>query len=207
LLFFPVPSGPQAAIRAWLAGHGGLIEGFARKTLRQWKAAHPGHRAFTVVRHPLWRAFAAFHDRIVSGRLADHRLILIRDYKAVLPDPGQGFATAKAERKAFLAFLRYAGLAVSGQSGQRVDPHLASQTATLQGFAGFHPLDLVIREDRLAQALGFLEAEVGVGHVAPPPQELVSGALAAICDDEVEEAAAAAYSRDYAGFGFGRWRP
>jgi hypothetical protein len=207
LLFFPIRSGPDAGIRRWLAGHGGLIDGFERKTLRQWKQDHPGHRSFTVVRHPLLRAFAAFHSRIVSGKLEDHRTILIRDYKAALPDPGQGFDDARAERKAFLVFLRYAQLAVSGQSGQRVDANWASQTAIVQGFSGFHPLDLIVREDRLSEALGFLESEVAAETVAPPPPEPVPEGLAAIYDDEVEAAAAAAYARDYAGFGFGRWQP
>jgi hypothetical protein len=207
LLFFPMRSGPDAGVRSWLAGHGGLIDKFERKTLRQWKQEKPGHRAFTVIRHPLWRAYVAFHEQIVSGKLADHRRILIRDYRAKLPEPGEAFANAKTERAAFLVFLHYAQLSVSGQSGQRVDPHWASQTAIIQGFAGFHPLDLVIREDRLPEALGFLEAEVGVGFVAPPASEPVPKGLAAICDDEVEAAAAAAYARDYAGFGFGLLRP
>jgi hypothetical protein len=207
LLFFPVRSGPDAAIRSWLEGHGGLIEGFERKTLRQWQEDNPGHRAFTVVRHPLLRAYVAFHDQIVRGKLADHRRILIRDYRAKLPEVGQAFADAGAERAAFLIFLHYARLAVSGQSGQRVDPHLASQTAILQGFAGFHPLDLIVREDRLPQALAYLESEVGAPSATPPVQEPTPEGLIAIFDDEVEEAAAVAYARDYAGFGFGRWRP
>jgi hypothetical protein len=207
LLFFPVRSGPDAAVRNWLAGHDGLIDRFERKTLRQWKEENPGHRSFTVIRHPLWRAYVAFHAQIVSGNLGDHRRILIRDYRAKLPEPGEAFTNAKTERAAFLVFLHYAQLSVSGQSGQRVEPHWASQTAIIQGFAGFHPLDLVIREDRLPEALGFLAAEVGAPVVAPPTPEPLPEGLAALCDSEVEAAAAAAYSRDYAGFGFGRLRP
>lgn len=207
LLFFPVASGPMVSVREWLAGHGGLIDGFDRRTLRDWRADRPGHRSFTVLRHPLWRAYTAFHDRIVSGKLPDYRLILMRDYKAALPDPGTGFPTLKAERKAFLAFLRYAKLSVAGQSGQLVDAHWASQTAIIQEIASHQPLDLILREDRMTQALGFLEAEVGASPVAQPAPEPMPEAFATICDDEVEEAAATAYARDYAGFGFSRWRP
>jgi hypothetical protein len=207
LLFFPVRSGPDAAIRGWLSGHGGLIDGFERKTLRLWKQENPGHRAFTVVRHPLLRAYVAFHDQIVSGQLADHRRILIRDFRAVLPEAGQAFPDTEAERAAFLVFLHYARLAVSGQSGQRVDPNWASQTAIIQGFAGFHPLDLIVREDRLPQSLAYLESEVGAPPSALPMQEPVPEALVAIHNDDVEEAAVAAYARDYTGFGFGRWQP
>jgi hypothetical protein len=205
LLFFPVRSAPDAAIRDWLSGFGGLIGGFDSKTLRQWKRSKPGHRSFTVVRHPLLRAHVAFHDKIVSGQLADHRRILIRAYKARLPDPGQAFDDAETERAAFTVFLHYARLATSGQTGQRVDPNWASQTAILQGFASFHPLDLVIREDRLAQALAFLAVEVGVTPPEPPVPDPAADALSAIWDESLEKAATDAYARDYMGFGFGPW--
>lgn len=207
LLFFPVRSAPDAAVRAWLGGFGGLTDSFDSKSLRQWKRARPGHRAFTVIRHPLLRAHVAFRERIVSGQLADHRRVLIRAYKARLPDPGQPFPDAEAEREAFRIFLHYCRLATSGQTGQRVDPNWASQTAILQGFAGFQPLDLVIREDRLQQGLAFLAAELGLD--APPASapDPATEALAAIHDDSLELAAEAAYGRDYLGFGFGRWRP
>ena len=206
LLFFPVRSAPDAAIRGWLSGLGGLVDGFDSKSLRHWKRAHPGHRAFTVVRHPLLRAHVAFREKIVTGKLADQRRTLIRAYKAQLPDPGQPFPDAETERAAFLVFLQYCRLATSGQTGQRVDPNWASQTAILQGFAGFHPLDLVIREDRLPQALAFLAAEVGVEAPALAATDDQTVALAAIHDESLEAAAEAAYSRDYAGFGFARWR-
>jgi hypothetical protein len=206
LLFFPVRSAPDAAVVRWLAGFGGLLEGFDNKSLRQWKRAHPGHRAFTVVRHPLLRAHVAFREKILSGQLADHRRVLMTAYKARLPDPGQPFPDAKAEREAFLIFLNYCRLATSGQTGQRVDPNLASQTAILQGFAGFQPLDLVIREDRLAQGLGFLASDVGTDPPDLPAGDVVATALAAIYDSSLDTAAEAAYSRDYLGFGFGPWR-
>jgi LPS sulfotransferase NodH len=206
LVFFPVRSAPNAALRDWLSGLGELIEGFEQKSFRQWKRDNPGHRSFTVIRHPLLRAHVAFREKIVSGALADHRRTLIRAYKANLPDPGQPFADAASERAAFLVFLRYARLATGGQTGQRVDPNWASQTAILQGFATFQPLDLVIREDRLAEGLAFLAADLGL---PPPPAtapDPAIAALAAIHDDSLDEAAEHAYARDYMGFGFGRWR-
>lgn len=207
LLFFPVRSAPDTAIRDWLADLGGLVDGFDHKTLRQWKRAHPGHRSFTVVRHPLLRAHVAFRQGIVSGHLADHRRVLIRAYKARLPDPGQPFPDPEAEREAFRIFLHYCRLATSGQTGQRVDPNWASQTAILQGFAGFQPPDLVIREDRQAEGLAYLSGELGLAQRPAPEPDVAADALAAIHDDSLEEAAEAAYGRDYMGFGFGRWKP
>jgi LPS sulfotransferase NodH len=206
LLFLPVRAAPDSAIRAWLAGLGAVTDGFDHKTLRLWKRAHPGHRSFTVIRHPLLRAHVAFHEKILSGKLADHRRTLIRAYKARLPDPGQPFPDARAEREAFLVFLHYCRLATSGQAGQRVDAAWASQSAVVQGFSGFQPLDLVLREDRLPAALAFLAAETGLTPPPDPGADPAALALAAIHDPSLDAAAEAAYARDYMGFGFGPWQ-
>lgn len=205
LLFFPIHAGPEAPIRDWFAALGPLREGFEQKSLRQWKRQHPGHRSFTVLRHPLLRAHAAFRRKIVMGEAQDLRRILINGFLAELQPPGEPFATADAERAAFRIFLTYCRLAVSGQTGSRVDPALASQTALVQGFASFQPLDHLLREDRLTEGLAHLAAEVGVSApvVAADP---AAEALLSIWDESLESAAAEAYQRDYMGFGFTRWR-
>ena len=205
LLFFPIRSGPETAIRDWFTGLGEVTEGFEQKSLRQWKRKHPGHRSFTVLRHPLLRAHAAFRRKIVEGEAQDLRRILINGFLAELQPPGEPFATVDAERAAFLIFLNYCRLATGGQTGARVDPSLASQTALVQGCASFQPLDHLLREDRLAEGLASLAAEAGVSPpaIAPDPTE---AALLSIWDETLESAAAEAYARDYMGFGFTRWR-
>lgn len=213
LLFLPVASGPQAAVVDWLAALAPLRQGFDGKGLRDWRRAHPGHRSFTVVRHPLLRAYVAFRDQILTGQLADHRRSLIVGYKAKLPEPGAPFADPRDERAAFRIFLHYCRLATSGQAGRRVDPNWASQTAILQGFAALHPVDLVLREDRLAEGLAYLAAEVGL--TAPPlpsaapdsQTAIAAAALARIHDPVLDAAAEAAFARDFQGFGFGPWQP
>ncbi len=209
LLFLPVRSAPYNNVRAWLSeiGSAGLLDGFAQKTLRQWKRANATHRTFTVVRHPLLRAYVAFHEQIVSGRLSEYRRQLIRAYKASLPEVGEGFADIEAEREAFLVFLHFARLSAAGQTGARVDPNWASQTAVVQGFAGFHPPDLVIREDHLQDGLAYLAADLGVDAPTVRPETAYLAGLQRIVDPAVEAAAANAYARDYMGFGFGPYRP
>ncbi|MFE3836607.1 nodulation protein NodH [Pseudogemmobacter sonorensis] len=207
LLYMPVRSGPEKRVRAWLDALGAAISAdFTQKSLRQWKRAHPGHRSFTVIRHPLLRAHAAFLDMIVSGRRAEHRALLIRAHKADLPPPGRAFADDDQHRAAFLTFLRYAKLSTGGQTGQKVDPNWASQGAVLQGFAGFQAPDLVIREDRLAEGLAWLAAERGLPAVPPPSDDAAARALEAIWTPDLEEAAQEAYSRDYMAFGFESWK-
>lgn len=206
LLFLPVPGGPEAQVRTWFAALGPVLEGFEQKSLRQWKRANPGLRSFTVIRHPLLRAHAAFRRKIVEAEAPDLRRILINGHLAELQPPGQPFASVESERAAFRIFLRYCRLAAGGQTGLRVDPSLASQTATLQGFASLHPPDLVIREDRLAEGLAYLAAETGLPAPLVPTVDPAADALLAIYDDSFEDLAAQAYARDYLNFGFTRWR-
>lgn len=206
LLFFPVPSAPDAEIRNWLSVLGPLNEGLDPKPLRLWKLHNPGHRSFTVIRHPLLRAYRAFHTRIVSGVLASHRATLIRAYGARLPEPGDAFEDTAAEKRAFLVFLHYARLSVLGQCGQRVDSHWGSQTAILQGLSSHHPVDFILREDGLAKGLSQI-AETDAQHLPNnAEQRKLAAGLAEIYDARVEAAAVAAYARDYSGFGFGPWR-
>jgi len=204
LLFFPIRSGPEAAIRDWLTGLGEVTEGFEQKSLRQWKRKHPGHRSFTILRHPLLRAHVAFRRKIVMGEAQDLRRILISGFLAELQPPGEPFATPDAERAAFLIFLNYCRLAVGGQTGARVDPSLASQTALVQGFASFQPLDYLLREDRLGEGLAMLATEMGINDPSIP-RSVEEAALMSIWDPTLEVAAAEAYARDYMGFGFSRW--
>lgn len=206
LLFFPLSGALDDELRAWLAGLGDLTQGFSQHSLRLWKQTNPGHRSFTVIRHPLLRAYLAFHGRIVSGLLANHRSTLIRAYKAKLPDRGQPFADPDTERRAFLVFLHYARLCVLGQCGQKVDPHVASQTAHVQSLAYFHPLDHILREDQVRRdGVGLLGLKAAKLPMTAGMESALAG-LTAIVDDRIETAAAAAYARDYAGFGFGPWR-
>lgn len=205
----PVRSGPEGQVLAWMARLGlGAVEGdFVQKSLRQWKRARPGHRSFTVIRHPLLRAHQAFLAQIVSGKVAEHRQALIRSQKADMPPPGQPFLDLAQHRDCFMAFLRYVKLSVAGQMGQRVSPHWASQTAVLQGFAGFQGPDAVLREDRLAEGLAFLAAETGLDKApAPTADNEAAAALDAIWEPALEDAAQDAYPRDFMGFGFGRWK-
>ncbi|HMS93733.1 MAG TPA: nodulation protein NodH [Tabrizicola sp.] len=206
LVFFPISGAPDSDITAWLSRLGEVRQGLDRPTLQSWKRQNPGHRSFTVIRHPLLRAYRAFHERIVSGKLAVYRTTLIRAYKARLPEPGEAFANPFAERQAFLIFLHYARLSVLGQCGHQVDPGWASQTAILQGISSFHPVDLVIREDRLQDGLSYLVGPTTESVSEAMVPSAFRAGLDAICDDQVEAAAVAAYLRDYEGFGFGPWR-
>lgn len=203
LLYMPMRGGSDETLSDWLAHFGRVTADFNQKSLRQWKRARPGHRSFTVLRHPLDRAYAAFETRLMSGDMPELRSLLARNYKVDLPQVGAEFADIDAHHAAFLGFLRFLKLNLGGQTGFRVDAHWASQTAVLQGFAQFQGPDHVLREDRLTEGLAYLAAEVGAD--CPPVKSARKTALAQLYSAEIESAARDAYTRDYMGFGFGDW--
>ena len=203
LLYMPMRGGPEDVVAGWLANCGPVSRDFNQKSLRQWKRGHQGHRSFTVLRHPVARAYTAFAGRVILGEMAELRGVLARNYKVDLPQSGEDFIDTDAHRAAFLGFLRFIKLNLGGQTGFRVDAHWASQTAVLQGFAQFQGPDHVLREDRLAEGLRFLAAEVGINSPAVKATDMP--ALAAIYNAELEAAARDAYPRDYMGFGFADW--
>ena len=206
-LYMPLRGGPTAQIENWLAALGPVARDFNQKLLRQWQRRETPHRAFTVLRHPLARAHAGFCDMILTAKLPMIREALIKTWKIPLPKPGEAL-DRDAHRDLFLQFLGFLKQNVSGQSGLRVDPNFASQTAVLQGFAQFQPPDLVLREDRLAEGLAHLCAELGRPCPPLPDRDEPSlKALAAIHGPDLEAAARDAYARDYAAFGFSDWAP
>lgn len=203
LLFMPVKGGPVAQVVAWLMGFGGVERDFTQKSLRQWKRTAPGHRSFAVVRHPLLRAHAVFNAQVLGSTQQDFRNMLTRQHGVNLPKQGAHYPDVQAYRDGFLNFLRFAKKNLGGQTAVKVDPHWASQTAVLQGFAQAQAPDLVLREDRLAEGLAWLCAEVGAAPVPLPPlEEPAPVPLSSIWDEELEVACRDAYGRDYIAFGY-----
>lgn len=203
LLFLPIKGGPAQPLVDWLSSFGGVERDFTHKTLRQWKRGHPGHRSFTVIRHPLDRAHRAFWELEHGGMVQEQRNILSRVHGVHLPKPGQPYTDPKERHAAFLAFLRFLKRNLSGQTGFKTDAGWATQTAILQGFAQFQQPDLVLREDTLKEGLAFLATELGLPAPAVTlPRDTCDDALDTIRDGELEEAARDTYQKDYQSFGF-----
>ncbi|MBC7133079.1 MAG: nodulation protein NodH [Roseovarius sp.] len=217
LLFMPIPSGPQAAPRGWLAALDGVREAdlptrLGQGALRRWMRRNPGHRRFTVLRHPVARAHAAFCDRVlVKGPGCDRELrrTLRQVYKLPIPRgwPDAGYDLA-AHRAAFVAFLGFLKANLAGQTALPVDAHWATQAALIEGMAQFGAPDLILREAEMAPWLTALARQVGYPDPPPPPPPAATAPfdLAAIHDGEIEQATRAVYLRDYTLFGFGNWR-
>ncbi len=212
LLYLPVRCGPEERVLAWLArvtdgtAEAGLTQSFNRNSLRRWMEKRPGHRKFTVVAHPVARAFRAFAGLILTGTYAADHAVLRDVFGVPLPDPADAAELdPRGLRAAFLGYLDFARMNIDGQTSLRNDPVWTTQSSVLEGFAQLVMPDMILREDRLAEGLAALAAGAA-GFTAPPPVTAADATLARlgeIYDAEVEEAVRAAYRRDYLNFGFG----
>lgn len=200
-LFLPIPGGPNDAVRdAMHAAGAPLRERATRQTLREWQAAHPGHVKFTVVSHPVLRAWRAFRRHIVNDgpdRFTEILNVMERRHGLVVP----GGPDTDGLRSAFLTFLGFLKLNLAGQTSVRVPAVWASQVGLLRAMSDIALPDAILREDRMTDELARL-----LGRVLPQPRpESDHHALLAIYDDTVEAAALAACRKDYIAFGFGAW--
>jgi len=216
LLYVPIKGGPTDRVEAWLAALDGVeIEDLQRKMsqkdLRKWKRGHPGHRGFTVIRHPVARAHHVFCSKILGTgpeSLPQIRRTLKNRYNLPLPDGAPDTTwTVEQHRTAFVAFLEFLKGNLAGQTGIRVDASWCSQTSALQGFAEFLTPDLVLREDDIERDLPEIAAKVGASTAEVPKSEADAPfPLADVYDDEIESLTKAAYQRDYVMLGFEPWR-
>ncbi len=218
LLYLPLKSGPVPVVEAWMAALDGveppaLQRKFSQKSLRSWMNERPGHRSFTVLRHPVAWAHTAFCDKILDtgpGSFAEIRETLRKVHRLEIPDhapdptndPEYDMAAHKA---AFLTFLSFLKSNLSAQTATRVDPCWSTQLSVLQGMVEFGPPDMILREDRLRSDLAGLAGQIGRRKmpVVPDNTDPWADRLAAIYDAKVEAATRQAFGRDYQMFGFG----
>ena len=218
LVYLPIRGGGQDPVVSWLKAID-RAEGAAPETkmsqndLRTWMRGHPGHRSFSVLRHPLARAHAVFCHRILNtgqGGYGGIRTTLSKRYKMALPDDPSDPGFGKVEhRTAFAQFLEFLKPNLAGQTAIRVDPDWASQAKIIEGFAEFVLPDRLIRQETLTAELVELAETVGLRDVPSIPTGPSFGevSLADIYDTEIEKLARAAYGRDYLLFGFQDWAP
>lgn len=214
LLYMPIRGAGHDPVPDWLRSvdqDGEILGGMTQKDLRKWKRQNPGHRSFTVLRHPLDRAHDAFCRFVLptnEENFADVRSALVSRYDVPLPgDPDDAGYDLPQHRTAFLAFLKFLAGNLGGQTSVRVDNSWATQTTLLYAIGQFLVPDRIIREEDMKSALPQIAAEIGLE--AQPSGETFSVEsrfdLKDVCDGDVEAACEAAYHRDYVMLGFRAW--
>ncbi len=215
LLYMPIRGAGFDPVPEWLQSvdpDGEIQGGMTQKDLRKWKRQNPGHRSFTVLRHPLDRAYDAFCRFILpldEENYADVRDVLVTRYDLPLPkDPGDASYGIEEHRTAFSAFLKFLAGNLGGQTSVRVDNSWATQTTLLYAIGQFLVPDRVVREEDLQSVLPQIAKEAGfensgqIPSFAPPARFMLSE----IYNKDIEAACEAAYHRDYVMLGFRAWR-
>ena len=207
VLYMPIRGAVEDPVADWLAaqpGVGELLREMTQKDLRQWWRAHPGHRSFTILRHPLRRAWDSFATHIMPpDGFADIRDVLVRRFEMPVAD---GAWSVEQARAAFAVFLRFLEANLAGQTSVRVDASWTSQSRHLSAISTFATPDAVLREETLAQDIARFGAGLnvtfdGAPHFAEPGPV----ALAEVVTPEIDTLCARAYRRDMLQFGFGPW--
>lgn len=201
LVFMPIKGGPSDEVLGWLRAMGEVSDSLNQAGLRQWKRDHTGHRSFTVLRHPLPRAWAAFQS-LISGRNVELRELMRQMHRVPLP-PEEALPGLSEDRQVelFEAFLDFLRRNLNGQTTLPTYPGWASQSEILAGFSRFGAPDMVLRESDLSRDLACLAAGAGIKAPAEPPEPAPVPAF--LRDQKLRGAAKRAYLRDYIAFGFG----
>ncbi len=201
LIFMPVRGGPSDAITDWLADQGELTHDFTQTSLRQWKRARPGHRSFTVLRHPVRRAWDAFQTLLTGS---NHELRqLMRDIHRVALPSDDALAGMSDDQSAdlFRDFLDFLKRNLNGQTTLSTHPGWATQSEVLAGFSRFSTPDAVLREDRMVQDCEWLAGMVGMDRASGNAPR-VAHFPEFLGDNAIIKATRNAYLRDYIAFGF-----
>ena len=224
LLFMPMQKGDQPEIASWMQAHaeaqGDVNTEMNQKQLSNWLTEQPVRKSFTVIRHPLERAYSAFYRHIFKSgddQFPWIRTTLENSYEMELPtnamtekpnrtvleNSGYGI---KEHQSAFFGFLRFLKGNLQGQTRARVDQSWASQNSILQGYCRLVFPDVIIRYDSVVEELRKLETEMGLpSRSLAPFEEEHCYTLADIYDPEMDKMSRDIYARDYIMYGFENW--
>lgn len=214
LLFAPVAGGPTKEVAKWLRAvdddaRDGPRSGLSQKEMRAWKRETPGHLSFTVLRHPVFRAWYAYREHLIQPGPALFRSVrkdMIVRYGVKFPKIGPVSEAPDPDLRAgFLSFLAFLRSNLAGQTTIRVDASWATQAETVEALTRFAPIQVLVREETLQSDLEHLSARVGAVKAQVVVDPELEAELGRIYDAEVEEQVRATYRRDYMSFGFGDW--
>ena len=217
LLFMPLRGAPEESVNQWLAaldGQGAPVDGFDEGRLQAWRRDRPGHRSFTVLRHPLKRMHWLYTRRLLTGQMEPVAEHMTRLFDARL-DGDNSALSAEQHQANMAALLKFARASLNGQTGLQPWPAWASQSANLAGYASIGTPDLILREETLSRDLPALAASLATAPGAPtppsygppyaPPHEsspMAEPPVSLFVTPELQALCRQAYERDYVQFGF-----
>ncbi len=222
VVFGPVPGVPDKGVRRWLEAQNksAPINGFSSHRFAEWKMQNKNPIFFSVVRHPIMRAYNAFMLKVFATTSDSYLAIrqnLEDQFGMVLPQgeipPGhdrralerKGYG-AEEHRISFKLFLIFVADNLANKTKIRQDGKWQLQTEILRRYRILHPEIIVLNEETLGFGLRYMANLLNTAPVmdwkneSDPP---FSFPLHEIYDAEVESLARAAYGQDYEDLGYG----
>jgi len=197
LMFAPIAGNDAEPVVDWMAGR----DGHSQASLKAWQDADPGFASFSVVGHPVARAYRVFFTRIATKGAEGYPKIrrrLERFHGVVLPQGPEPVAW----RQGFLAFLAFLERNLAGQTGIRIDDDWAHQSDLIAAISEQQPISRIVREDELGE---WVSAVTDGNGFSPAPELPDVAALEDVYTDEIERLCRKIYRKDYRKFGFSGW--
>ncbi len=222
LVFGPVPGVPDKGVRQWLEvqSQSAPINGFSSHRFAEWKVQNKNPTFFSVVRHPILRAYNAFMLKVFATTSSSYLAIrqdLENQFGMLLPQgeippehdrralERKGYGAAE-HRISFKLFLIFVAANLGNETKIRQDGKWQLQTEILRRYRILHPKIIVLKEETLHFGLRYLanlfNSQPPTGWENPSDPEF-SFPLHEIYDAEVEALARAAYGQDYEELGYG----
>lgn len=221
LVFGPMPGVPDKGVRKWLSVQNGaaLENGFSSHKFAEWKVNNRKPSFFSVVRHPVLRAYNAFMLKIfatTSGGYVAIRQDLENQFGIILP---QGKISTEHDRHllerkgygveehriSFKLFLIFVAANLNSKTKIRQDGKWQLQTEIIRRYRILHPDVIVLKEANLNAGLRYLSNLLNFSPIidwANEPDIAFSFPLSEIYDAEVEALTREAYGPDYTKLGY-----
>jgi len=222
LAFGPIPGVPDLGVRNWLEAQDKRPpqNGFTAHRFSEWQAQHKDTRFFSVVRHPVLRAYNAFSNKIFATEPDGYvgiRKVLEDQFGMFLP---QGQIAASHNRRdleragygvgehriSFKLFLIFVAANLNNETKIRQDGKWQLQSEIIRRYRILHPEVLVLKEKSLELGLQYLENRMDLPPVSGwknQPDPAYTFTISQIYDEEIEALTLAAYGPDYQDFRYG----
>ncbi len=214
VLFAPLPgvhNSPAEALMGHLdcASSDKLQTGLSQKQLAIWlDEAGQDLKSFTVVDHPLARAYRVYMSHIfptVEPIYPKIRRRLKAQFDVPLPEKGDDLSdwTVDQHRAGFEGFLMFLKSNLAAQTSIRIDGQWEAQHKLLGSVQSAQPIARIVKAGTLEEFAS--EIVGGAGYKVPKAPVQKPFALADIYNKRLENLARAAYAKDYRLFGFAEW--
>jgi len=217
----PIPAIPDAGLREWLRFHDGRPpeNGLNMHRFREWRHLHPSALSFSMVRHPVLRAYTAFMRKIFATGSEAYTIIrqdLEGQFGMMLPQgelqPNHDRADLEARgygadehRISFKLYLVFVAENLANHTKIRQDGMWQLQKEILRRYQLIVRNLMIFNEKTIEADLIYFENRMGLRpNLAwkPEPDYPFVFSLSEIYDAEIEHLAYVAYAPDYESFNF-----